>query len=123
MNIIFGKDQTDELREKYTVVELDTFKFLPSGEVSTAYAIVENIPIEDLPKLSFQKDLHENLMINYRKRDWNFCEQAIENLMGAFGKELDTFYVEIMRRINIYKENDPGDDWDYLIDRPDPLQS
>lgn len=117
MHIIFGDEQATVLRDKYTVLELDTFKFLPNGETAVAYAVVETIPLDDLPKLSFQQDLHRNLMENYRQRDWNFCEQAIENLVGCFGKELDTFYAELSHRINSYKENDPGEGWDYTITR------
>lgn len=123
MHIIFGDDQAQLLAEKYTVLELDTFKFKPSGVSARAYAVVEAVPIEDLPKLSFQIDLHRNLIENYRKRDWNFCEQAIENLVGCFGKELDSFYVELSNRINNYKENDPGESWDPAIERFDTLQS
>ena len=123
MHIIFGDDQAHALSEKYTVLELDTFKLVPSGVTAKAYAVVEAVPIEDLPKLSFQVDLHSNLIENYRKRDWNFCEQAIENLVGCFGGELDSFYVELTNRINNYKDNDPGDAWDPMIERPDPLQS
>jgi len=115
MHIIFGDEQATALKEKYTVLELDTFKFLPDGETAIAYAVVETIPIEDLPKLSFQTDLHKNLMENYRQRDWNFCEQAIENLLGCFGKELDTFYADLSSRISNYKENDPGETWDYAL--------
>jgi hypothetical protein len=123
MHIIFGDDQAQALGEKYTVLELDTFKFEPSGTLTKAYAVVEAIPIEDLPKLSFQIDLHKNLIENYCIRDWNFCEQAIENLVGCFGGELDTFYVELQSRINNYKDNDPGEIWEPVIARPDPLQS
>jgi hypothetical protein len=78
---------------------------------------VENIPLDELPNLSFQTSLHENLIINYRKRDWNFCKQAIENLVGSFGHEIDTFYVELQSRINEYEQNDPGDDWDFTISK------
>ena len=120
MYIIFGDEQAQEIGKKYTVLELDTVRFIPSGTTATAYAVVENIPIPDLPKLSFQTDLHHNLLENYRKKDWNFCEQSIENLIGCFGGELDTFYAELQTRINNYKENDPGDSWDYFIIRPDP---
>lgn len=123
MYIIFGEEQAVALSKKYTVLELDTFKFVPSGINSTAYAVVENIPIDDLPQLSFQKALHQNLMENYRKQDWNFCEQAIENLAGKFGGDLDTFYIELQSRINNYKDNDPGTDWQSAIERTDPLQS
>ena len=123
MYIIFGDDQAQEIGKKYTVLELDTVRFAPSGTTATAYAVIENIPIPDLPKLSFQQDLHKNLMENYRKKDWNFCEQAIENLVGSFGNELDTFYVELQSRINNYKDNDPGEDWDFCIKKLDSTQS
>lgn len=120
MYIIFGDGQAKELGKKYTVLELDTLCFVPSNAIATAYAVVENIPIPDLPKLSFQTDLHHNLMENYRKQDWNFCSQAIENLVGCFGGELDSFYTELQSRINSYKDNDPGESWDYMLVRPDP---
>lgn len=123
MHIIFGDTQATALKDKYTVLELDTIRFMPSTTTACAYAVVESIPIDDLPRLSFQTDLHKNLMENYRKRDWNFCEQAIENLVGCFGGELDTFYAELQSRIKNYKENDPGESWDSAIERPDPLQS
>ena len=123
MYIIFGDEQAQEVGKKYTVLELDTVRFVPSGTTATAYAVVENVPIPDLPKLSFQQDLHKNLMENYRKRDWNFCNQAIENLIGSFGNELDSFYSELQTRINNYKENDPGAAWNPDLERPDPLQS
>ena len=121
MYIIFGDDQANEIGKKYTVLELDTVCFMPSGTTATAYAVVENVPIPDLPNLSFQTNLHHNLMENYRKRDWNFCSQAIENLVGNFGGELDTFYAELQLRINNYKDNDPGDNWNYMLERADPL--
>lgn len=123
MHIIFGDAQAKEMGKKYTVLELDTIRFVPSGATATAYAVVENIPIPDLPRLSFQTDLHHNLMENYRKGDWNFCSQAIENLVGNFGGELDSFYAELQNRIKNYKENDPGNLWDPTIERPDPRQS
>lgn len=117
MYIIFGDEQALEIGKKYTVLELDTVRFVPSGVMATAYAVVENIPIQDLPKLSFQTELHHNLMENYRKRDWNFCTQAIENLVGNFGGELDSFYAELQTRISNYKENDPGENWDPAIEK------
>ena len=123
MNIIFGDAQAKEIGKKYTVLELDTIRFVPSGAMATAYAIVENIPIQDLPRLSFQTELHHNLMENYRKGDWNFCSQAIENLIGNFGGELDSFYAELQARVNNYKDNNPGENWAPTIERPDPTHS
>lgn len=117
MYIIFGKEQANALSEKHTVLELDTIKLLPSGDRVTAYAVVESIAIPDMPMIETRRNLHNELMENYRKRDWNFCDQAIEQLVGAWSGELDSFYSELQSRINNYAENDPGESWDPVIEK------
>ena len=124
MYIIFGDDQVANMREKYSILELDTIRIGAHGPELKAYAVVENIAIPDLPMVESWTKLHENLINYYRKKDWNFCEQAIDNLIGSFNGELDSFYSEIQSRVNSYKENDPGEDWDWVIEKPsttDPL--
>jgi hypothetical protein len=126
MYIIFGDDQVANMQEKYSVLELDNFRIGPQGPTVKAYAVVENISIPDLPLVESWTKLHENLITYYRKKDWNFCEQAIEQLVGAWASELDSFYAEMQSRINSYKENDPGETWDWIIEKTvstDPLQS
>ena len=117
MHIIFGEDQVEAMREKYVVLELDTIRIGPSGPEIAAYAVVENVAIPDLPMVAGWTKLHNNLITYYRKRDWNFCEQVIENLTGTFAGELDSFYAELQSRINNYKENDPGESWDWVIEK------
>jgi hypothetical protein len=60
-------------------------------------------------------ELHKNLMKNYRLQNWKFCEDALEHLTGKWNGELDTFYNEVNRRIQLYKVNDPGPEWDGVI--------
>ena len=117
MNIIFGKEQADTLADKHTVLELDTFRFVPGNVVSTAYAVIEHIAIPDMPKLEQNRGLHGDLMENYRKAYWNFCEQAIEQLIGCWSSELDTFYSELQSRINAIKEKDSDEPWNPIIDK------
>lgn len=113
MNIIFGRDNAVAMREKYTVLELDTFH-LPDDQEIVAFCAVENIPLLELPKVESMQSLHENLLINYRKRDWNYCKQALEHLMGFWNHELDTFYQDLLNRIDSY--DDTSDDtWDWRI--------
>jgi len=113
MHIIFGEDQAQALAQKYTVLELDTIK--TQEKVVTAFCVVENVPISDLHKVESMRKLHSELMVNYRQRDWNFCDQALEHLYGFWNHELDTFYEEIRKRIDYYTQNDPGDNWDGII--------
>lgn len=115
MNIIFGRENAVALADKYTVLELDTIKITPDGPTLTAFCAVENIPLMDMPKVESMKALHENLLINYRKKDWNYCTQALEHLVGFWGHDLDTFYDSISSRIATYSESDPGEDWDGVV--------
>lgn len=117
MNIIMGTDQAQLFKEKYTVLELDTFKIMPSGQHIPAYCVVENIPILDLAKIDNMSRLHNGLIENYRKKNWNYCTQALEHLVGFWGGELDTFYADLQSRITKYLEQDPGDEWDGTIEK------
>lgn len=117
MNIIFGRDQASALGERYTVLELDTIRVKSNNTEIIAFCVVESIPIMNMPKVESMKNLHENLLIEYRKRNWNYCEQAMEHLVGFWGQEVDTFYNSMRDRIQEYAINEPGDNWDGVIDR------
>jgi hypothetical protein len=117
MNIIFGKENISEVEEKYVVLELDTLRVQGLLEPITAYCVIENVGINNLPRVPEFKDLHQNLMINYRKRDWSYCQNALEYLTGFWGGEMDSFYQEINKRIEQFKQSDPGEAWDGIIDK------
>ena len=116
MNIIFGRENAQAMAEKYTILELDTIRLVDGHEL-VAFCAVENIPIMELPQVESMKSLHENLMINYRKRDWNYCTQALEHLTGCWNHELDTFYTSLGERIKEYVENSPDNNWTGSIDK------
>ena len=111
MHIIFG-DAVKEIPDSYTVLELDTFRFVKEGTVQTAYCIVEQMPIQELGLIDAQRKVHQDIIRYYREREWNYCEHAIEGLMGKWNGELDSFYTDLLNRVKYYKENEPDADWD-----------
>jgi hypothetical protein len=84
-------------------------------QTATAYAIVEKIPLQEMSTLDRFKDLHLNLMKEYRKRNWEYCEDAIKHLQGRWNTELDTFYNELYDRIQSLKSQSLSDDWNGAI--------
>jgi hypothetical protein len=111
MHIIFGST-AQEIPNSFTVLELDTFRMVKENRTDTAYCVVEKVPLTELAMLDAYKKIHADLVQYYRQRQWNYCENAIEGLMGRWNGELDTFYSDLLTRVIKFKENEPDSDWD-----------
>ena len=117
MHVILDSQQVAEFKDKYTLLELDTFNVVTGQAPVTAWCVIENIPFMEMNLIDNHKKLHRELMENYRKKNWNFCEQALEHLSGKWNGELDSFYGDLNSRIQKFKMQDPGDTWDGIIDK------
>ena len=102
MNIILGQARADELREKFTVLELETFEHTDGMQIP-AFCVVtaDKIPIAELPLLQQHCDLHKKMISEYHNNNRKFCEDAIEHLRGKFGGELDSFYDHILKKLPV----------------------
>jgi len=100
MDIIFGRDNAEKLKEQYTVLELETIDV--EGTPLEVFCLVttEHIGITNMPEIMQWIKLHEDFLHGYKTKQYKYCRDCIEHLMGKFGGELDTFYEEILRRIN-----------------------
>lgn len=117
MNIILGRENAAVAGEKYTVLELDTLQIDQSQDPVTAYCLIENSNINDLVLLETLKEHHTKMMNNYKTRQWHQCLQDIESLKGCWSGQVDTFYDEIYSRLNLWLENDPGQDWQPILNK------
>lgn len=118
MNIIFAtKNDAAKLNEHYVVLELDTIKLTGLQEPLTAWCVIDtkDIALQDIMAMQQFRDLHSNLMENYRLRNWKYCEDALEHLVGKWQGEVDSFYTTIAERVMCYRAADPGPDWDGTI--------
>jgi hypothetical protein len=114
MNIIFGTNEMTKLHEKYIVLELDTVT-IKSSDPITAYCVIENVPLDEMARVDNLKKIHAELMENYRKRNWDFCIQALNHLTGFWGKQIDSFYEVLRTRILEYKVTEPDETWTGII--------
>lgn len=119
MHIIFGKETADGLKDKYTVLELDRIQIERNGPILESFCVLdtESVRLEEIATMPSMINLHYKLMENYRKKNWNFCEQAIEHLHGRWGGTVNSFYDEISQRIAKYKQQDPGPDWNGVYEK------
>jgi hypothetical protein len=100
MDIIFGRENAERLREKYTVLDLETVE--RDGVSLEVFCLIpaDKIGLTDLPQLDNWTKLHNDFLNGYHTQQYDYCRQCIDHLMGKFGGEVDTFYEEILSRIN-----------------------
>lgn len=115
MNIILGKNNVGDISDRYVVLELDTLIVPGHSLPITAYAVVERHPVTDMASIPQFQELHGNLMRNYKLRNWKYCTDALEHLLGRWNGELDSFYQTMSQRVSNLLENTPGDDWDGIV--------
>ena len=116
MNIIFG-DALETLPDNYTVLELDTFVFPPNSNKRTSYCVIEKVPLTDFPMMEAYIKVHVDMMQAYRDQNWDYCRHAINGLTGRWNGELDSFYSNLLQRVENCQANPPGDYWTGYIDR------
>lgn len=99
MDIIFGRENAEKLREKYTVLDLETVE--KDGHSIEVFCLIggDKISIGDLPQLEQWTKLHNDFLNGYHTQQYNYCRQCIDYLMGKFGGEVDSFYSIILERI------------------------
>ena len=104
MFIVHGTENADKLREKYTVLELDTVPSANGSEKVTLYTVLDTgkLSLESMTTLDQYTKLHEKLIENLHKGDQSFCENAISNLKGQFGGEVDSFYDHVIARFSVW---------------------
>jgi len=117
MNIIFDTENIESIKDNHVVLELDTFNITSKNQIVTAYCVVGNIPLMEFSQLVSNIELHNNLMKNYQQQNWDYCEQAIGELHGKWNGELDSFYVDLLTRINNLKTTDLDITWNGFIER------
>lgn len=117
MNIILGEETAQPLRDRYTVLSLDTFRINGHEQLIKSFCVVETVPLQEVKQIDQWRDLHENLMVNYERQNWNFCEQALEHLQGKWNRELDSFYTDLFARIQERKAKGVDPTWSPIIDR------
>jgi hypothetical protein len=117
MNIMFGDSITDDVKSRYTILQLDTFYFADIEQTRVAYCLIETMPIAEMLGIDKNIELHNNLLRNYALKNWNYCIDAIEHLKGRWNGELDSFYDSVVSRVLQYQATDPGESWNGVIVR------
>lgn len=99
MQLIFDKNVADQLREKYTVVELETITIAGHGPVTSWCVLPAEKLITEFAMLPHNVKTHEDLLKAMTEDNTSIVLELCESLKGCFGGELDSFYEEMEKRV------------------------
>jgi hypothetical protein len=99
MNVVFSRQVAEQLKDKYLVLEMETFK-AGDADVET-FCVVggDSIPQTEMPTLKHYEQLHIDFVAALKQGRHNFCLELVPHLRGKFGGELDSFYDVIYERL------------------------
>ena len=114
MQIIFGNKAREliGIESAYTLLELDTIQPSPDHEPEPSFCVLTNVPLTEIHLLEQKNKMHSDMLWFYKKQQWGECIDLIKMLKGSWNGELDTFYDEIMSRINRFAVSPPDESWD-----------
>jgi hypothetical protein len=92
MDIIFDRQVAEELSDRYTILELETFDV--EGKTLETFCVVpsDKIPVEEVVKLDHWKKLHDTFVQANKEKNVKLCNDLRSYLKGKWGGELDEFY-------------------------------
>jgi hypothetical protein len=100
MHIVFGEDTAQELSKKYTLLEVDTVTHPEHGPLP-AYCV---LPVEAiaLEMITLEDNVNQHRMVidAIKRNEPALARQLCLSMTGKFGGEMDTFYEEIIKRID-----------------------
>jgi hypothetical protein len=117
LNIILGSDNADALRDRYTVLELDTFRLSPDQPPVTAYCVIDHVPLPRMPMISHDIEVHQDLIQAYKTQQWHRCVDSIHHLRGCWNGELDEFYDIMIQRIDNLSVSGLDSSWTGIIEK------
>ena len=117
MYIIFGTNAAEEVAKTKTVLEVDTIRIMPNNVLAPSFCVLEHTALNESATLNNNKKIHADLIEQYRKKNWQYCINAIKDLKGQWNGELDEFYTNLLKRVENYQLSPPDKDWDYAVIR------
>ena len=97
MHIIWNLEAVENLKNTYTLLELETFH-TDKGPLTAWCLLTAEQIIVDIANLDNLKQLHQTFLTAAIDKNYKLCKECAEQLIGRFSGELDTFYQEIISR-------------------------
>jgi len=107
VKMVIGPKTYEYVKDEYLCLELDCLAVKGKTEGVNIYTIVDRNTLNTLYARS-----HKDFIRLYREQEWDRINHYYKTLRNAFDGDMTEYYDMMMERVEEYKKNPPGENWD-----------
>ena len=107
VKLVIGQRTYELVKDEYLCLELDCIAVKGKTEGVNIYTIVDRNGLN----IAYSRT-HEDFLKLYRTQQWDRMQDYFMTLENAFNGDMNEYYHMMMDRVEEFKKNPPGDDWD-----------
>ena len=111
VGVVIGEITNNQVGDKFATIELDQIAVKGKTEAVTIFGLLGGPEMQDEADYQNLRETHKQMLISYRSQDFGQAEELCKTCRTIPGSP-EVLYDLYDERIEEYKENPPGPDWD-----------
>jgi adenylate cyclase len=111
--LVIGSRTAEGAKPKFTTMEIDLIQVKGKTQPEAVFAVLGRVEVEQDPRCAELRDVNAQMLARFRKQDWNAALSLIDRCRKiANGFDVAGLYDMYVERIETYRADPPGADWD-----------
>jgi adenylate cyclase len=111
--LVVGSRTAEGAKQKFATMEIDLIQVKGKTQPEAVFAVLGRAEVEQDPRCGELRELNAQMLARFRKQEWDAALDLIDRcrkIASGFGAA--GLYDMYMERIEIYRADPPGPDWD-----------
>jgi adenylate cyclase len=111
--LVIGSRTAEGAKQKFATMEIDLIQVKGKTQPEAVFAVLGRAEVEQDPRCGELRELNAQMLARFRKQEWDAALDLIDRCRKtASGFEVAGLYDMYMERIETYRADPPGPDWD-----------
>ncbi len=111
--LVIGSRTAEKAKEKFATMEIDLIQVKGKKQPEAVFTVLGRAEVDRDPRCRELKDLNAQMLASYRKQKWDDALALIDRCRkSANGFDVAGLYDMYVERIEAYRADPPGPDWD-----------
>jgi adenylate cyclase len=111
--LVIGSRTAEGAKTKFATMEIDLIQVKGKTQPEAVFAVLGRAEVEQDPRCNELRDINAQMLARFRKQDWDGALELINRCRKSVnGFEVAGLYDMYEERIEAYRAEPPGPDWD-----------